>query len=160
MPSFDVVSEINQHELNNAVDQTNREVGNRFDFKGTNAKVEQKERELTLTGENEFQIQQMADILTGKMTKRGIDIACLDKGKIELSGSTAKQVIVARQGIETELGRKIVKLIKDSKLKVQASIQGEQVRVTGKSRDDLQEVIKLLRGADLGLPLQYTNFRD
>ncbi len=160
MPSFDAVSEVDKHELTNAVDQANREIANRFDFKGTDARVEQSEQELTLHAETDFQIRQIADILNKSLAKRGIDIACLDKGKVETANMRARQDIRVRQGIDKETAKKIVKLIKDSKLKVQAAIQGEQVRVTGKKRDDLQEVIGLLRGADLGLPLQYVNFRD
>ena len=160
MPSFDVVSEIDMHELTNAVDQSNREVGNRFDFKGADAKFEQKEAELTLSAQSEFQLKQMLEILRLKMAKRGIDIECLDVGAVETSNMRAKQKITVRQGLDKEAARKIVKLIKDAKLKVQAAIQGEQVRVTGKKRDDLQEVIAMLREQGLGLPLQYTNFRD
>ncbi|MEW6353978.1 MAG: YajQ family cyclic di-GMP-binding protein [Pseudomonadota bacterium] len=160
MPSFDVVSEINMHELANAVDQTNREVGARFDFKGSGARVEQDKTLLTLHAANEFQIKQMTDVLHGKLVKRGIDLGSLQADKVIVSGNQAQQKITVRHGIDTETGKKIVKLIKDSKMKVQASIQGEQVRVTGKKRDDLQEAIALLRKAQLGLPLQYTNFRD
>lgn len=160
MPSFDVVSEVDAHELANAVDQANREIGTRFDFKGSGAKIEHAEALFTLHANNEFQIKQISDILHGKLAKRGVDIAVLKADKIEISGSKAQQKITVRQGIESELAKKIVKLIKDSKLKVQAAIQGEQVRVTGKKRDDLQEVMALLRGAQLELPLQYTNFRD
>lgn len=160
MPSFDVVSEIDAHELTNAVDQTNREVSTRFDFKGTNARVEQQARELTLFAETEFQVEQILDILRKKMAGRGIDLGCLEIGKASVSGKEARQGVVARQGIDKDLARDIVKQIKDSKLKVQASIQGEQVRVSGKKRDDLQQVIALLRQQDLGLPLQFINFRD
>ena len=160
MPSFDIVSEVNRHELTNAIDQTNREVSTRFDFKGTSAKVEREESTVTLHGDNEFQLKQLADILYGKMAKRGIDIACLQAEKPEVMGSHARQKILVRQGIDKELGKKITKLIKDSKLKVQAAIQGEQVRVSGKSKDDLQQVIALVRKAELELPLQFTNFRD
>ncbi len=160
MPSFDVVSEVNMHELANAVDQANREISTRFDFKGTGARIEHAEALLTLHADNEFQIKQITDILHNKLAKRGVDIAVLKADKIEISGSKAQQKITVRQGIESELARKIVKLIKDSKLKVQTAIQGEQVRVTGKKRDDLQEVIALLRASPLELPLQYINFRD
>jgi len=160
MPSFDVVSEVDKHELSNAVDQTNREVGNRFDFKGSDAKVEQEESALLLDADSDFQIKQMADILMQKMAKRGIDIGSLEKQAIEQRGVRARQKILVREGIDKELGKKIVKLIKDSKIKVQASIQGEQVRVTGKKRDDLQQVISLLRGTELGQALQFNNFRD
>jgi len=160
MPSFDVVSEVDKHELTNAVDQTNREVGNRFDFKGSDAKVEQEGDSLVLDADSEFQIKQMADILMQKMAKRGIDISSLDKQAIEQRGVRARQKILVQEGIDKELGKKIVKLIKDSKIKVQASIQGEQVRVTGKKRDDLQQVMSMLRGAELGQALQFNNFRD
>lgn len=160
MPSFDIVSEVNQHELTNAIDQTNREVSTRFDFKGTSAKVEREGNTITLHADNEFQLKQLADLLYAKMAKRGIDIACLQAEKPEVAGSHARQKILVRQGIDKELAKKITKLIKDSKLKVQAAIQGEQVRVSGKSKDDLQQVIALVRQAELELPLQFTNFRD
>lgn len=160
MPSFDIVSEIDQHELTNAVDQTNREVGNRFDFKGSDAQVEQGEEELTLKAQNEFQLNQMRDILYQKMTKRGIELTALEEGQIVESGKTAQQKLKLRQGIDKELGKKITQLIKESKIKVQASIQGDTVRVTGKKRDDLQEAIALLRKAELEQPLQFNNFRD
>ena len=160
MPSFDVVSEVDMHELQNAIDQTEREVTTRFDFKGSNAKIEKNDNVITLTASNDFQIKQMLDILYQKMAKRGIDIQTLDVGKIEPAGKGANVKINVRQGIDKELSKKIVKYVKDSKVKVQAAIQGEQVRITGKKRDDLQEIIALLRTADLGLPLQYTNFRD
>lgn len=160
MPSFDIVSEIDQHELTNAVDQTNREVGNRFDFKGSDAQVEQGEEELTLKAQNEFQINQMRDILYQKMTKRGIELTALEEGPIAESGKTAQQKLKLRQGIDKELGKKITQLIKESKIKVQASIQGDTVRITGKKRDDLQEAIALLRKSELEQPLQFNNFRD
>lgn len=160
MPSFDVVSEVNMQEVRNAVDQANREISTRFDFKGSDARVEQTEDKLTLHAGSEFQIDQVMDILLNKLAKRGVDIACLEKGKVEVAGARARQPVTLRQGIDAESAKKIVKLIKDSKVKVQASIQGEQVRVSGKKRDDLQETIALLRQAKLDLPLQYTNFRD
>lgn len=160
MPSFDVVSEVDKHELNNAVDQTNRELGNRFDFKGADAKVEEESDGLVLEANNDFQVKQIVDILFQKMTKRGIDISSLDMQKIETRGMRARQKILVRQGIDKELAKKIVKLIKESKIKVQAAIQVEQVRVTGKKRDDLQEVMALLRGAELGQAVQFNNFRD
>ncbi len=160
MPSFDVVSEVDQHELSNAVDQANREIDNRFDFKGADARIERSERVLTLEAQNEFQIKQMVDILHKKLVKRGVDIGSLEEGKIQESGSRARQELTVRQGIDKETARKIVKMVKDAKLKVQAAIQGEQVRVTGKKRDDLQQVIATLRDAKLDLPLQYINFRD
>jgi len=160
MPSFDVVAEIDEHELNNAIDQANREIGNRFDFKGTSARVERSEFELTLFADSDFQVKQVDDVLQKKLAARGIDLGCLDMGEIVTSGKEARQTVKVRQGIDKDLARKIVKLIKDSKLKVQAQIQGEQVRVNGKKRDDLQQAIALLRGANLDLPLQYINFRD
>ena len=160
MPSFDIVSELNAHEVTNAVDQASREVGTRFDFKGTNAKYELQEFVVTLTAQADFQLKQMMDILKLKLAKRGVDIECLKIDEPTLVGQTAKQVVTLRQGIETELGKKIQRLVKDSKLKVQAAIQDKQVRVTGKSRDDLQEVIAMVRKAKLELPLQFTNFRD
>jgi len=160
MPSFDVVSEVNAHELANAVDQTNREVGTRYDFKGSDARVEHADKVLTLHADSEFQIEQMLDILRIRMAKRSIDLGCLEMGKVEAAGARARQTVTVRQGIDADLGRKIVKLIKDSKLKVQAQMQGDQVRISGKKRDDLQQVIALLRGATLDLPLQYINFRD
>ncbi len=160
MPTFDVVSEINEHELTNAIDQANREIGNRFDFKGTSARVERNQFELTLIADSEFQVKQVDDVLQKKIAARGIDLGCLDLGEIVASGKEARQPIKVRQGIDKELARKIIKLIKESKLKVQAQIQGDQVRVSGKKRDDLQQVIALLRAAKLELPLQYINFRD
>ncbi|MEM9173008.1 MAG: YajQ family cyclic di-GMP-binding protein [Pseudomonadota bacterium] len=160
MPSFDVVSEVDQHELTNAVDQANREVSTRFDFKDTGATFTLEGQQIQLKAQVEFQLQQMLDILRAKLAKREIDIACLDVQDPVTSGQEARQTAIVRQGIDTALARKIVKLIKEAKLKVQAAIQGEQVRVTGKKRDDLQTVIALLRKADIDLPLQYQNFRD
>lgn len=160
MPSFDIVSEVDQHELTNAIDQTNREVGNRFDFKGSNARVEQSEYELTLIAPSEYQVKQMADILDTRLAKRGIDISCMERGRITETHNEARQSITIRQGIDQALGKKLIKQIKSSGLKVQASIQGEQVRVTGKKRDDLQQVMGILRESKSELPLQFTNFRD
>jgi uncharacterized protein YajQ (UPF0234 family) len=160
MPSFDIVSELDPHEVANAIDQANREVGTRFDFKGTNAKYELKDLVVTLSAPADFQLKQMMDILKLKLTKRGIDIGCMKVDEPVVTGQTAKQIATLRQGIDTELGKKLQRLIKDSKLKVQAAIQDKQVRVTGKSRDDLQSAIALLRGSKLELPLQFTNFRD
>ena len=160
MPSFDIVSELNPHEVTNAVDQASREVSTRFDFKGTGAKFEQAELVITLSAPADFQLKQMMDILKLKLTKRGIDIVCMKVDEPVVTGQTTKQVVTLRQGIDTELGKKLQRLIKDSKLKVQAAIQDQQVRVTGKSRDDLQEAIALIRGGKLELPLQFTNFRD
>lgn len=160
MPSFDVVSEVDLHELTNAVDQTRREIGNRFDFKGTGAKVEQADWELTLVAEAEFQINQMLDILRNKMAKRGIDLGCLQVGEMLKAGKETRLIVTARRGIDKELAKRIVKLVKDSKIKLQAAIQGEQVRVSGKKRDDLQSMMKTLREGNFELPLQFVNFRD
>ena len=160
MPSFDVVSEINRHELTNALDQTNREVSTRFDFKGSNARVEQTELQLTIIAPSDFQVQQVLDILQNKLSKRGIDLACLKLDPVVVSGSEARQLITVREGLDSELGRKIVKMIKESGFKLQAQIQEKQVRVTGKKRDDLQAAIALLRGAKVDMPLQFVNFRD
>lgn len=160
MPSFDVVSEVNMHELANALDQTNRELSTRYDFKGADATVTQQDSVLTLEAATEFQLDQMLNILYQKLAKRGVDIGSLEVKPVEVTGKRARQTVNVRQGVDKELAKKIVKLIKDSKLKVQASIQGEQVRVTGKKKDDLQHAIALLRNAELDLPLQYTNFRE
>ncbi len=160
MPSFDVVSEVNMHELSNAVDQTNREVSTRFDFKGSNSRVVRKDAEMTLTAPAEFQIEQIFNILQNKLAKRKIDTGCLDRGDIKESNNEAKQIIIIQQGLDRELTKKITELVKTSKLKVQSTIQGKQVRVTGKKRDDLQAVMALFKDADISLPLQYTNFRD
>lgn len=160
MPSFDVVSEVDSHELANAVDQANREVGTRFDFKGSDSSFELDGNAIKLKSGSEFQLQQMYDVLCNKLVKRGIDLIALDKAEPVLQARTATQTITVREGIQSDDARKLVKLIKDKKMKVQAAIQGDQLRVTGKKRDDLQEVIALLREADFGLPLQYKNFRD
>jgi uncharacterized protein YajQ (UPF0234 family) len=160
MPSFDIVSEVNLHEAANAVDQSNREVGTRFDFKGTGARYELSESTITLHAENEFQLQQMLDILQPRLAKRGVDIACLKLDPPQVTGRKATQTVTLRQGVDAALAKTLIKLIKDAKLKVQAAIQGDQVRVTGKKRDDLQEVIALVKKAELELPLQFTNFRD
>ena len=160
MPSFDAVSEVDLQEVRNAVDQANREIGTRFDFKGVDAKFEQSDTEITLRAEGEFELQQMMDILEKKLVKRKIDIGCMDIKEPETSLNAARQLVTIRQGIDTDTCKKIVKTIKAAKLKVQAQIQGDQVRVTGKKRDDLQQVIALLRESDFGLPLQYINFRD
>ena len=160
MPSFDVVSEIDSHELANAVDQANREVSQRFDFKDTGANYELADHLITLHAQVDFQLKQMLDILKLKLTKRGIDIACLELGEPEIALNAASQQLVLRHGIDADSGRKLQRLIKDSKLKVQASIQGEQVRVTGKQRDDLQAAMALIRTAGLDRPLQFKNFRD
>jgi len=160
MPSFDVVSEVDMHEVTNAVDQANREVSTRFDFKGTNAKFEKDDAVITLQAETDFQLKQMQDILQTKLAKRAVDIACLQIDAAEITGKEARQKITLRQGLDTVLSKKLVKLIKDSKVKVQASIQGEKIRVSSKKRDDLQQVIAILRETSLDMPLQYDNFRD
>lgn len=160
MPSFDVVSEVDQHELSNAVDQAHREISNRFDFKGTSADAKLSDGAVTLTADSDFQIDQMHPILYQKLTSRSIDIACLEAGKIETSGKGVKQVIAVRTGIDKETAKKAVAKIKESKLKVQAQIQGDQLRVTGKKRDDLQATMRLLEKSELGLPFQFQNFRD
>jgi uncharacterized protein YajQ (UPF0234 family) len=160
MPSFDIVSKINMHEITNAIDQSNREIANRFDFKDTNAKFELKDNKAVLTAQNNFQLKQMLSILETKCAKRGIDIRCLKINEPQESLHEAKQLIDIKQGIDQETAKKITKFIKDSKVKTQTAIQGEQIRVTGKKRDDLQVVITMLREQKLDLPLQYENFRD
>lgn len=160
MPSFDVVSEVNQHELSNGVDQAIREVTTRFDFKGTGSNFELKDNVISMNTESDFQLTQMYDILCNKLVKRGIDIACLEKGEPVIQARTATQTIKVNEGIETPDAKNMIKLIKQSKAKVQTAIQGEQLRVTGKKRDDLQAVIALLKNADLEVPLQFKNFRD
>ena len=163
MPSFDIVSEVNQVEVHNAVDQCNKEVGNRFDFKGSDARVEinEKEKKLAVFADDDFKLGQVRDVLTGKLAKRGIDIRCLQFGKSEkISGNKVKQDVTIRVGVEQELGKKIVKLIKDSKLKVQASIQGDAVRISGAKKDLLQDTIALTRKSITDFPLQFKNFRD
>ena len=162
MPSFDTVSELDGHELTNAVDQANRELAQRFDFKDTGATYELKEKEFTVSmkAPAEFQLRQMLDILTQRLGKRGIEARCMEKKDPVTNLAEARQDIVLRNGIDQETGKKLQKLIKDSKLKVQAQIQGEQLRVTGKQRDDLQAAMALLRKADVDRPLQFKNFRD
>lgn len=161
MPSFDIVSEVDKQELRNAVDQANKVITGRFDFKGSDSRVEQAEYVLTLFADDEFKLDQVFDIINTTFGKRGIDVSCLDKGKVEkISGNKVKQTITVKTGVETELAKKIVKLIKDSKLKVQASIQGEAVRVSGAKRDLLQDTIALVKKSITDFPLQYQNFRD
>jgi uncharacterized protein YajQ (UPF0234 family) len=160
MPSFDVVSEIDTHELTNAVDQAIRELSQRFDFKGTDASFELEETTVTMTAEADFQLKQMLEILKLRVAKRGIDVACLEIKDPEVNLARAKQQVILKHGIDADTGRKVSRLIKDSKLKVQAQIQGEKVRIIGKKRDDLQEAIAFLRKSDVGLPLQFNNFRD
>jgi uncharacterized protein YajQ (UPF0234 family) len=161
MPSFDIVSEANMVEVKNAVEQANKEVANRFDFKGSDARVEQKERELTVFADDEFKLGQVRDVLAGKFAKRGVDARFLDIGTPEkIGGDKMKQAITVKNGIETDLAKRIVKLLKDAKLKVTASIQGEAVRVSGAKRDTLQEAIALVRANVTEVPLSYQNFRD
>jgi uncharacterized protein YajQ (UPF0234 family) len=163
MPSFDIASEVNQVEVRNAVDQCNKEVTNRFDFKGSDARVEinDKEKTLTVFADDEFKLSQVQDVLTGRLAKRGIDVRCLESEKIETIGSDkVKQIVKVREGVDQELGKKIAKLIKDSKMKVQGSIQGDVVRVTGAKKDLLQDAIALVRKSITDFPLQFKNFRD
>jgi len=160
MPSFDIVSEINTHELTNAVDQAVRELEQRFDFKGTGASFVLEETTVTMTAQADFQLKQMLDILKLRLAKRSIDIGCLEIKDPEVTLASAKQQVILKHGIDADTGKKITRLVKDSKLKVQAQIQGDKVRVTGKKRDDLQDAIAMLRKADLGIPLQFDNFRD
>ena len=161
MPSFDTVCEPNLVEVKNAVENAAKEIGTRFDFKGTSAALELKEKEITLFGDAEFQLQQVEDILTSKLTKRNVDVRFLDKGDVQkVGGDKVKQVIKVRSGIESEAAKKIQRLIKDSKLKVQAAIQGDAVRVTGAKRDDLQAAMALIRKDMADLPLSFNNFRD
>jgi len=160
MPSFDIVSEVDMPEVNNALDQARREVGTRFDFKGVDATFEIKDKEITLTADSEFQVEQMLDILKGKMVKRNVDVKALDVGTVKQSGKQSLLTITIQQGIEADDARKLVKLIKDSKAKVQTAIQGDKLRVTGKKRDDLQGVIAMVRDANLDVPVQFNNFRD
>ena len=160
MPSFDIVSEIDRHEVTNAVDQANKEVTTRFDFKDSNACFELQEEAIVMKAESAFKLQQMLPILYSKMSKRGIDIGSLESGNVQAAVKTEQQTITLKQGVGSDLAKKIVKLIKDKKLKVQAAINGDKVRVTGKKRDDLHEVIQMLKTEDLQQPLQYNNFRD
>ena len=163
MPSFDIVSEVNQVEVHNAVDQTNKEVSTRFDFKGSDARVELNDKEKTLTvyGDDDFKLGQVRDVLTAKLAKRGLDVRSLQLGAVEkVSGNKVKQDITIRVGVDQELGKKIVKLLKDSKLKVQGSIQGDMVRVSGATQDLLQDAIALIRKSITEFPLQFKNFRD
>jgi len=160
MPSFDVVSEVDFQEVRNAVDQAARELGTRFDFRGVDAGFELTDERIQLHAEEEFQLGQMLDILRDKLIKRGVDTRALDPGEIEASGKQKRQAFGLKQGIDRDSAKKIVKLIKDAKLKVQSQIQGEQVRVTGKKRDDLQQAIAVLKEADLDMPLDFNNFRD
>ena len=160
MPSFDVVSEVDKHALTNAVDQAGKVIVSRYDFKGVDAKFDRKEYEITITADNEYQLDAMLDSLRSALHKNGIGVSCLELKPVKTAGKQVKRDITVRTGLESELAKKIVKMIKDEKMKVQASIQGDQVRIVGKKRDDLQECIAMLRASDIELPLQYTNFRD
>lgn len=160
MPSFDLVSEVDLHEVSNAVDQARRELGTRFDFRGVDAKFELKEDEISITAEVDFQLDQLVDILKSKLAKRSVDTGVLELSDPEPRGKTISRKIKIKQGIDSLLAKKIVKMIKDQKLKVQAAIQGEKIRVTGKKRDDLQATIAFLKDSDIELPLQFDNFRD
>jgi len=161
MPSFDIVSEIDTVEVKNAIDQAGKEIGQRYDFKGSSAHVEHADKLLTLYADTEFQLDQVFDVVINKLTRRNVDVRCLERGKVDkVSGNKVKQEVKVRAGIEQDLAKKIVRLIKDSKLKVQASIQGDSVRVSGAKRDILQEAIALVRKSIDDFPLQYQNFRD
>ncbi|MBW0146803.1 YajQ family cyclic di-GMP-binding protein [Marinobacter arenosus] len=160
MPSFDIVSEIDMHEVTNAVDQAKRELGNRWDFKNVQADIEQDDKGITISAEQDFQLEQLMEILRMAFAKRNVDSRAISEDGESKSGKLVKQHLVLKQGIETDMAKKIVKMIKDAKLKVQASIQGDKVRVNGKKRDDLQTAIAMLREADLDIPLQFNNFRD
>lgn len=160
MPSFDIVSEVDTHELTNAVDQANREVTTRFDLKGTSAQFELEENVITLKADNEFQVKQMMDVLRGRLSARQIDVRAIDAGNVETNLAQARQKVIIKQGIEQPVAKKLIAKIKEAKLKVEAQINGEKVRITGKKRDDLQSAMALLRGADFEVPLQFENFRD
>ncbi|MEO8164534.1 MAG: YajQ family cyclic di-GMP-binding protein [Betaproteobacteria bacterium] len=161
MPSFDIISEVNQVELRNALDQTNKEVSNRFDFKGSDARVEHADKALTIFADDDFKLNQVYDVLIGKLTKRGVDVRCLQRGKVEtISGDKVKQVITVKVGVDQELGKKLQKLIKEAKLKLQASIQGDAVRVSGTKKDELQVAIALVKKNVTDFPVQFGNFRD
>jgi len=161
MPSFDIVSDVNQVELKNAIDQTNKEITNRFDFKGSDARVELVDKALTVFADDDFKIAQVYDVLIGKMTKRNVDVRALQRAKSEkIGGDKMKQVITVKVGVDQELGKRIQRMVKDSKLKVQASIQGDVVRVSGAKRDDLQQVITMMKKNVTDFPLQFANFRD
>lgn len=160
MPSFDVVSEVDKHALTNAVDQAGKVIISRYDFKGVDAKFDRKEYEITMIADNEYQLSAMLDSLRSALLKNGIAVSCLDVKPVKTAGKQVKKDVVVRTGLESELAKKLVKMIKDQKLKVQAAIQGDQLRITGKKRDDLQECMAMLRAAEIDMPLQYTNFRD
>ena len=161
LPTFDIVSEVDKQEIRNALDQVNKEVSTRFDFKGSDARVEQSEYILTVFADDEFKLSQVLDILMAKLAKRGVDVRCLERGEVDkVSGNKVKQQVTVKTGLETELAKKIVRLIKDSKMKVQGSIQGDSVRISGAKRDHLQEAIQLIKKSITEFPLQFQNFRD
>ena len=160
MPSFDVKSELNAHEVTNGVDQANRVIENRFEFKGTVARFELTDGKITLSSQEQFQLHQMLPILKESLAKRGVDLKSLEPDSIEVTTGNAKQDVLLKEGIDQELSKKITQMIKASKIKVQASVQGESIRVNGKKRDDLQQIIKMLKEANFNLPLQFENFRD
>jgi uncharacterized protein YajQ (UPF0234 family) len=161
MPSFDIVSKVDPQEIDNALNQTRKEVGQRYDFKDSKTEIREDEKGFTIISDDDYKVKAVVDVLQSKLVRRGVSLKALEYGPIEpAAGGLAKQAITVQQGIDTEKGKQLVKILKDSKLKVQAQIQGEQVRVTGKKRDDLQQAIQLLRQQDVGLPLQFVNFRD
>ncbi|MCX7099106.1 MAG: YajQ family cyclic di-GMP-binding protein [Methylococcales bacterium] len=160
MPSFDIISEFDSHEVSNAIDQASKEITTRFDFKGTDSSLELTDEKLVMISESTFQLQQMFSVVVSKLSRRGVDVGCLDVGDAKGSGKLMRQEITLKQGLDSPTAKKIVKLIKDKKLKVQAAINGDKVRVTGKKRDDLQEVIQMLKEEKLEVPLQFDNFRD
>jgi len=161
MPSFDIVSQVNQQEIKNAVEQANKEIANRFDFKGSDARIEQGENLLTIYADDEFKLGQVTDVLRGRLAKRNVDVRCLEPGALEkISGDKVKRPITVKVGVSQDKAKQIQKLIKDSKLKVNASIQGDAVRISGAKKDDLQSAIQLVRGQVTDVPLQYINFRD
>ena len=161
MPSFDITSEVNKVELKNAIEQSNKEVTNRFDFKGSDARIEQNELQLTVYADDDFKLKQVMDVFQGKCAKRGVDVRALDpKDAEKISGNKMKQLVDVKNGIEQEMAKRIVKLIKEAKIKVQASIQGDAVRVSGAKKDDLQAAIQLVKASVKEIPLQFQNFRD
>ena len=161
MPSFDIVSQVDKQEIRNATEQANKEIANRFDFKGSDARIEQNELQLTVFADDEFKLGQVLDVLRGRLTKRNVDVRCLELANVEkISGDKVKRPVTVKVGVPQDKSKAIVKLVKDAKLKVQASIQGDAVRVSGAKKDDLQSAIQLIRGAVTDLPLQFVNFRD
>ena len=161
MPSFDIVSQVDKQEIRNASEQASKEIGNRFDFKGSDARIEQNELQLTVFADDEFKLDQVLDVLRGRLTKRNVDIRCLELGGVEkISGDKVKRAVTVKVGVPQDKGKTIVKLVKDSKLKVQASIQGDTVRISGGKKDDLQTTMQLVRSTVTDLPLQFVNFRD